>query len=220
MKSPLLQHVVHLNLAVVNMKPILKQYCQKRSEEFALISEERKVILKKIAAYVRYKENDPIQLLFVCTHNSRRSHLGQVWAKTAANFYGLTNVETFSGGTEVTAIHPNITNTLTHTGFDIAVTGDKENAIHHLIFDKADNAAICYSKLYDDEKNPSEGFGAIMTCDHADENCPFIPGAELRIALTYIDPKVSDGTSVQDETYLLRSTEIAREMLFLFSQCV
>jgi arsenate reductase len=201
------------------MKKVIKEFCEAKAKEFHLISDKRKSILVKIAAYINYKEAEPVNLLFVCTHNSRRSTFGQVWAKTAAHFYGITNVETYSGGTEVTAFHPNAINALLLTGFDMSEKGDPSNPKITMIFDKEENAAICFSKVFDDEANPKSNFGALMTCGHADENCPFIAGAELRIPLTYVDPKVSDGTPQMVETYKEISTEIAREMLYLFSLC-
>lgn len=199
------------------MKEKIKIYCEKRCKEFDQISDERKSTLAKIAAYVKYKENDPINLLFVCTHNSRRSMFGQIWSKVASRYFGFENVETYSGGTEVTAFHGNIELALLYIGFNMTVEGDNENAIHNLIFDKSTNASVCYSKLIDDSVNPSENFGAIMTCNHADQNCPFVLGSELRVSLPYTDPKSSDGTDKQMETYLKTSKEIATEMLYLFS---
>jgi arsenate reductase (thioredoxin) len=199
------------------MKKALEDFCAKRCEEFDGITEERKLILKKIAAYIKYKEEEPINLLFVCTHNSRRSIFGQVWAKVASHYFGLANVQTYSGGTEVTAFHANAFEALVCTGFDVKVEGDNENAIHFIIFDQLENAAICFSKLVDDTTNPSAQFGAIMTCNHADKNCPFVTGSELRVSLPYVDPKFSDNTDIQMETYLKTSKEIATEMLYLFS---
>ena len=57
-----------------------------------------------------------------------------------------------------------------------------------------------------------------MTCSHADENCPFIPGAEIRIPVRYDDPKAFDGTDLMEAKYLERSKEIATEMLYVFSK--
>ena len=57
-----------------------------------------------------------------------------------------------------------------------------------------------------------------MTCDQADENCPFILGCESRIPIRYNDPKEFDNTPQQADKYLERSIEIASEMLYIFSQ--
>jgi len=42
-------------------------------------------------------------------------------------------------------------------------------------------------------------------------------GSDKRIPITYEDPKKSDGTPQQSETYLERSLQIATEMKFVFS---
>lgn len=199
------------------MKDTIQQFCDKRSKEFDLIPEERKELIQKIAAYVKYKETDPVNLIFVCTHNSRRSMYGQIWAKVAAHYYGFNNVYTYSGGTEETAFHPNAIASLLKIGFDLVEAKDVDNPLYIVKFDDVSNACMCWSKKYDSPANPNENFGAVMTCSSADQNCPFIPGAELRIGLTYEDPKRSDGTSAMMETYAECSEIVCREMMYLFS---
>ena len=66
--------------------------------------------------------------------------------------------------------------------------------------------------------NPEKDFAAVMTCSHADEHCPFIPGATARIALTYDDPKDFDDTPLESEKYRERVMQIGREILYAFSQ--
>jgi arsenate reductase len=56
-----------------------------------------------------------------------------------------------------------------------------------------------------------------MTCSDAEENCPFIPGVELRIGTTYEDPKAYDNTLQQDTQYDTRCRQIALETLYVFS---
>jgi arsenate reductase len=75
-----------------------------------------------------------------------------------------------------------------------------------------------YSKLYDDAANAISGFAAVMTCSHADENCPYIAGAEARIPLRYEDPKAFDNTPEEAEKYDAHSLQIASEMLYVFSK--
>ena len=178
------------------------------------IPEERRATLAKIAEYIVDAEEP--ELVFICTHNSRRSHLGQVWAKVFADAYGFSQVKTYSGGTEETACHPNTLNALQSQGFDI-FTPEGENPKHELQYNDQGTKIICWSKKYDAPENPKDDFVAIMTCDSADQNCPLIPGAYLRIPCTYIDPKVSDGTDQQDATYKERSLQIASEMAWTFS---
>jgi arsenate reductase (thioredoxin) len=200
------------------MKSSVKNYCERRIAEFDLIPDERKEELRKLTAYLRFKEKDPIQLMFICTHNSRRSMFGQVWAKVAANYYGLSNVETYSAGTEETEIASNVVYTFMSLGFDLFVEGDDINSRHFFVFDTRENACICFSKTLDHRTLPKEDFGAIMTCTSADEACPMVPGAMLRISTPFEDPKHSDGTSEAQQTYRACSNQIAREMLYAFSK--
>jgi protein-tyrosine phosphatase/arsenate reductase len=200
------------------MKEEIESYCVERIKEFSLIPEERKVLLGKIAAYINYMrgEDSPIQLMYVCTHNSRRSHFGQIWAAVAADYYGIENVKTYSGGTEATALHGNAIYALLEVGFDLIAEDDSENSKFKILFGN-DKHTVCFSKVYDAPENPTEHFAAIMTCSDAEDNCPFIPGVDLRIATTYEDPKRFDGTDEQSEKYAERCAQIARECLYTFS---
>ncbi|MGG9972667.1 hypothetical protein ACQ33O_12820 [Ferruginibacter sp. SUN002] len=196
----------------------IEEHCNKLINQFDEISEERKLILQKIAAHIQTKldKNEAVQLVYVCTHNSRRSHFGQVWAAVAADFYGIKNVYTFSGGTEATAFNPNAINALVRTKFIVSKTTESNNPIYKVQFGE-DNFVTCFSKTYNDKENPANNFVAVMTCSDADENCPFITGCDLRIGTTYEDPKKFDGTPLQDEKYLERSNQIAVESLYIFS---
>lgn len=198
----------------------LKLFCDKLSNEFSEISEERKVLLENISKYIVTMKNEkkPINLVYICTHNSRRSHFGQVWAKVAAEYFHVNSVNTFSGGTEATAFHPNAINALKRLGFEItAITQDK-NPIYEVAYDSAKKPIVCFSKVYDDANNPQKEFAAIMTCSDAEENCPFIPGVDLRIGTTYDDPKTFDNTTMQDAKYDERCKQIALETLYVFSK--
>lgn len=186
----------------------------------ATITEPRKKILAKLSKYIQQKvnQNDSINLNFICTHNSRRSHLGQIWAQTLANFYQIENLKAYSGGTEATAVFPKIVETVKNQGFQIEVIEEGKNPLYTVYFDEDCDPVLCFSKIYDDIDNPESDFAAIMTCDSANEGCPFIPGANQRVAVTYEDPKNSDGTPQQDEVYRLKSLEIATELKYVFSQ--
>ncbi|KQC32353.1 protein tyrosine phosphatase [Nonlabens sp. YIK11] len=199
------------------MFPTLKQYIDQIGAN--TVPENRKEVLDQLAAYIIYqqKEDKPINLNFICTHNSRRSHLGQVWAQVMASYYKIPDVLTFSGGTETTAVFPMIIKTLESQHFKVTMVDESENPLYEAAYGK-DDALYLFSKAYDDESNPTEDFAAIMTCSQADEDCPLIVGADQRIAITYDDPKVSDGTDHQKQTYLERSLQIATEMKYVFSQ--
>ncbi len=182
------------------------------------ISEERKNILQPLVEFIQNKisKNEEIRLNFICTHNSRRSHLSQIWAQTMASFFGMKNVFCYSGGTEATAMFPKVAETLTNQGFEILKLSKTENPVYAVKFAENEHAIICFSKKYDDDFNPKSNFAAILTCDSADENCPFVYGAEARIPIKYKDPKSSDGTPEMNETYFNRSLEIATELKFVF----
>jgi protein-tyrosine-phosphatase len=201
------------------MNSDIRTYCEKRIQEFDAIPEQRKEVLKKIAAYVQQKRNtgNTAQLVFICTHNSRRSHFGQIWSAIAASWFHIDHVQTFSGGTEATAFHPNAIAALRRVGLRIEVSQPGQNPVYEIFFDDKVAPLTCFSKIYDDPSNPQEHFAAIMTCSDAEENCPFIPSVELRLATTYEDPKKSDGSDQQEFIYDERCQQIAREMLFVFS---
>ncbi len=199
----------------------IKERCTTLANNFKEIPAERKLLLEKIADYVKTKQanNKTVNLIYVCTHNSRRSHLGQVWAAVAAAYYGVGNVFTFSGGTEATAFNPNAIAALTAAGFIVKKTDESNNPVYEVLF-ADDKFTTCFSKVYNHEANPTQNFAAVMTCSDADENCPFIPGCDLRIGTTYNDPKAFDNTILQNEKYTERSNQIGMECLYVFSKVV
>ncbi|WP_396137879.1 low molecular weight phosphatase family protein [Flavobacterium sp.] len=185
-----------------------------------VVSEERKEILNPLIDYIQNKvnTNEEIRLNFICTHNSRRSHLTQIWAQTMAFHFGIKNVFCYSGGTEATAMFPKVAETLTNQGFEIQKISDSENPVYAIKFDENQHPIIGFSKSYFDDFNPKSNFGAIMTCNNADEGCPMVFGSEARFPIKYDDPKAFDGTEVMNEKYAERSLQIASELYFVFSQ--
>ncbi|VAW26010.1 Arsenate reductase thioredoxin-coupled, LMWP family [hydrothermal vent metagenome] len=190
------------------------------SLDVTTVSEERKQVLQPLIGYVQSKvtENKNINLNFICTHNSRRSHLAQVWAQTAAHFFNIKNTHCYSGGTEATALFPIIVKTLEQAGFEINKLSESENSLYSIKYAQDEHPVIGFSKTFDNLFNPQKKFAAIMTCSQASANCPFISGTEKRIPITYEDPKEFDNTPQQVEKYQERSNQIATEMLYVFSQ--
>ena len=184
------------------------------------ISDERKKVLLPLVNYIQEKINTDkaIRLHFICTHNSRRSHLSQIWAQTMAYHVGLKNVSCYSGGTEATAIFIKVLETLTSQGFQVLRLSENENPVVAVKFAANENPILCFSKTYDHPFNPSTQFGAVMTCSNADEGCPIVVGSEARFPIKYDDPKAYDGTPLQTEKYAEKSLDIAREMWWVFSQ--
>ena len=184
------------------------------------ISEERKKTLQPLIDFIqsKVKAQEPIHINFICTHNSRRSHLSQVWAQAIAHYLDMDKVYCYSGGTEATALFSMAAKTLESQGFEVNTLSEGKNPVYSIKF--ADNAhpVIGFSKTYDDAFNPKSNFVAIMTCSQADSGCPFIAGAEKRIPITYDDPKAFDDTPQQAEKYRERSIQIATELLYVFNK--
>ena len=184
------------------------------------ISKERREILQPLAQYIQSKTDtqEPIRINFICTHNSRRSHLSQVWAQTMAHYFNVRNVQCYSGGTESTALFPIVAQTLKNTGFQIETISEGKNPIYSIKYTENELPIIGFSKKLDDNFNPKSEFAAVMTCSQADGGCPFIAGAEKRIPITFEDPKAYDNTPLQTEKYQERSLQIATELFYVFSQ--
>ena len=182
------------------------------------ISNERKTILQELIDYIKEKinSNKDINLNFICTHNSRRSHLSQVWAQALAFYYNNHNVTTYSGGTEATALYQMAVQALETSGFKIKKISNTSNPIYSIKYADNEHPMIGFSKTYDDDFNPKSEFAAIMTCSSADQGCPIVLGAEKRIALTFEDPKAFDDTPIQKEKYIERSLQIATELKYVF----
>jgi arsenate reductase len=188
--------------------------------DFETITAERKIVLQPLIDFMQAKASNQqeIRLNLICTHNSRRSHLSQVWAQTAAAHFNIKNVFCYSGGTEATALFPMVAKTLERSGFKIKTIAAGNNPIYAIKYAKNEHPIIGFSKTYDDDFNPKSEFAAILTCSQADGGCPFIAGAEKRIPITFEDPKEFDNTPQQAEKYQERSLQIATEMFYVFSQ--
>lgn len=185
---------------------------------FGNISNERKEILQPLITFIQSKKdnNDTIRLNFICTHNSRRSHLSQIWATTMAYRFGVKNVFCYSGGTEATAMFPKVAETLMKQCFKVLKLSENQNPVYAIKYAEDEQPIICFSKVYNDNFNPKSHFGAVITCNSADENCPIVFGAEQRFPIKYDDPKVFDDTDLMDAKYEERSLEIAEEMFYVF----
>ena len=184
------------------------------------ISGDRKAVLQPLTDFIQSKvsNSQEIRINFICTHNSRRSHLSQVWAQTMANYFNINNVFCYSGGTEATALFPMAAETLRNSGFEVKTISEGNNPIYSIKYAQNAHPVIGFSKKLDDDFNPKSEFAAIMTCNSADEACPLVIGAEKRIPITFEDPKAFDNTPQQAEKYMERSLQIATELFYVFSQ--
>lgn len=183
------------------------------------LSAERKAVLQPLIDFVQGKisTGESVNLNFICTHNSRRSHLSQVWAQVAAYHFNMFQVSCYSGGTEETALFPFVASTLQRQGFEIYKLAEAGNPIYTIKYATDRVPIIGFSKRFDHPFNPSSNYAAVMTCSQADEGCPYIAGAEKRIAVTFEDPKLADHTPQQAAVYTARSLQIAAEMYYVFS---
>ncbi|WP_140938319.1 arsenate-mycothiol transferase ArsC [Sphingobacterium lumbrici] len=201
------------------MYPILSNTIQQLRWE-QTNTDDRKSALQPLIDFIQQKidSKQEINLTFICTHNSRRSHLSQVWAQVAASHFGIQRVFCYSGGTEETALFPKVAETLSNQGFNIFKINEGKNPLYAIKYCNNSLPIIGFSKKYDNPFNPVSDFAAIMTCSQADGGCPFITGAEKRIPITFEDPKISDNTSDQTKVYEERSLQIAIEMFYVFSK--
>lgn len=186
------------------------------------ISDERKQILNPVVEFIKdkKKKNEAIRLNFICTHNSRRSHLSQIWAQTMATYFGVQNVNCYSGGTEATAMFPKVAETLEKQGFEILKLSESTNPVYAVKYTANAHAVICFSKTYDHSFNPKSDYAAVMTCNNADVGCPVVLGAEARFPVKFNDPKAYDGTDLMDAKYAERSLEIAQELYYVFKNVI
>jgi hypothetical protein len=203
-----------------NLLPALRPYVEEVAGEVGTISPERKEVLNTIAADVtaRLEAGKSADLTFICTHNSRRSHMSQIWAATAAYYYGIDNVHTFSGGTQATACNCRTVAAMRRVGFDIEDATSGDNPIYLVRYATDKPVIRAYSKLYNADGNPKSDFIALMTCSVADKSCPVVQGAVSRYAIHYVDPRLCDDTPTETTAYNERCREIAREMFYIMSE--
>ena len=144
--------------------------------------------------------------------------MSQIWAQTAAYYYGLTRVSAFSGGTEVTACNCRTVTAMRRVGFDIEDATAGDNPLYLVRYAEHRPPIRTYSKLYNADANPKSDFIALMTCSSADKSCPVVRGSIARFAIHYTDPRLCDDTPTETTAYNERCREIAREMFYIMSQ--
>jgi len=199
--------------------PKVREYLDQRAGEFGQIEPERREVLDQFATFIREQnaKGQTPRLVFICTHNSRRSHMGQVWATAAAKMCGV-KIAAYSGGTEVTKFNPRAVAALERAGVHIEQTTDDEDPVYHVKVGEGVPSLACFSKKYGDPPNPKHDFAAIMTCDQADAQCPVVQGAIARFHTGYVDPKAADGTKDEQKAYDERCAQIAREVLYVMKE--
>jgi arsenate reductase len=199
-------------ISIKNMNHLISKF------SFSNVSIERKTILQPLIDFIQSKKgkNETTRLNFICTHNSRRSHLSQIWATTMGYHFQIKNIFCYSGGTGATALFPKVAETLAKQGFEVLKLSENANPVYAIKYAEDELPIICFSKVYNDRFNPKNHFGAVITCNSADENCPVVFGSEQRFPIKYDDPKTFDGTDLMNAKYAERSLEIAEEMFYVF----
>jgi arsenate reductase len=184
------------------------------------ISDRRKQELNELADFIPQQLGDKgvARLNFICTHNSRRSQFCQVWAHFFSKYFNIKHIEIFSGGTEVSACNSRTIDALKSAGFKVKESGKGENPIYEIRFAQEEEPIKLWSKVYMDGANPKSDFGAIMTCDSANEACPVVIGAAARFPIMYKDPKEFDDTAQEKAAYAERCMQIASEMRWVFDR--
>ena len=154
--------------------------------------------------------NGPIQLLFVCTHNSRRSQLSEALA--AHRWQEDSRITVRSCGTEQTACHPSTANALEDLGWEVQDQGNGRFQVQRDLTTRS-----LWSKTLDEVPRDLP-IVAMMTCAEADEACPAIVGAVARIPWRFPDPKIADGTPESRATYRTVAEAIARDLDALYHE--
>jgi len=205
----------------VSLLSKVETLCKELTTEFDQIPAARKAQLTSLSDYVRKKmeTKETPKLVVICTHNSRRSHIGQIWLAVAADYFQLPAIETFSGGTEATAFNIRAVNAFQKTGFEIAAAdATAENPRYQVSWKEGMKPYEAFSKKYEGAPNPKENFAAIMVCNSADKGCPVVTGCDFRLSLPFDDPKAFDDTDLEQAKYSERIRQIGREVLYSLSQ--
>lgn len=116
--------------------------------------------------------------LFICTHNSARSHMAEGFLNA---LYG-DRYSAFSAGTEPSKVNPYAVRVLQEIGIDIS-----------------DHRSKSVDEFVDQDLDY-----VVTVCDHAKEACLFFPGGRRAMHKGFQDPASAAGTE-QEKLALFRS---------------
>jgi arsenate reductase (thioredoxin) len=209
--------------------PKVRQHVESLTTSFDMIGETHRLAGQKLVDWIakNYRPANPLDVIVVCTGNSRRSILGATMGNIAAAYYGMPEVRFHSGGTAPTAFNARTVNTLKEIGIEVEPTGKEAargepstaNPVYRVRWGSPGETggpslgATEFSKHYGDPINPQQGFAALMVCGEADAACPFVKGASLRVSMPYLDPKIYDGGAYEPAKYAERRDDMGRMML-------
>ncbi len=206
----------------VRLNPELRKHAELLTTSFDMIDRDHIPGMEKLAEWIaeQWQPKSSLHVLTTCTGNSRRSILGATMGNFAAAYYGFDNVHFHSGGTLPSAFNKRTIATLMEIGFQIEPTGqeaDRGNAktpnpIYRVVWGK-DLESLEFSKMFKDKTNPQSGFAVILVCSEADAECQTVPGAAMRLSMTFIDPKLYDDGNLETKKYAERRDDIGRTFL-------
>ncbi len=214
--------------------PRVMEHAAFLTTSFDLIQPEHRSSGEKLVEWIvkNHRPGQNLDIIAVCTANSRRSLFAATMGNIAADYYGMPEIRFHSGGTAATAINARAINSLKAIGVEIEPTGkearrasaETENPMLLVRWGKAGSPGLPraetteFSKTYDDLANPQRGFAALVVCSEADAECPIVQGADVRISAHFLDPKYYDDGSYETAKYAERRDEIGRFMLSVMLQ--
>jgi arsenate reductase len=211
--------------------PKIRSHADYLTTSFDMIDETHRQAGGKLADWIakNYRPGQPLDVVVVCTGNSRRSIIGATMGNIAAAYYGMPEIRFHSGGTAPTAFNSRTVAALKEIGVEIEPTGKEAargepqtaNPVYRVRWGLSSEPgveAMEFSKRYDDPSNPQHGFAALMVCGEADAACPVVKGSALRVSMPYLDPKIYDGGAYESAKYAERRDDMGRLMLAVMMQ--
>ncbi len=215
--------------------PKVREHADSLTTSFDMIDETHRLAGRKLVDWIakNYRPGKPLDVVVVCTGNSRRSILGATMGNIAAAYYGMPEVRFHSGGTAPTAFNARTVNALKEIGVEVEPTGkeaargepqDGESGLSRPLGNARRNGR---RRRWKRRSFPStttirpirkQGFAALMVCGEADAACPFVKGAALRVSMPYLDPKIYDGGAYESAKYAERRDDMGRLMLSVMMQ--
>ena len=185
-----------------NMEPVFNKFFS-RIDSFNP-NQKRKKRLDNIASVINENLNKTRSIVFLCTHNSRRSQICEVWGKVFAEIYRK-KININSAGAFKTVVHSQVYESIVKCG--LVVDNKKE-----IFFDK--KKFKLNSKTID--SLTMKNFIAVMTCSNAEKSCPNDPRSIRNIKMFFNDPRIYDETDKMSREYLNTTIYIAEELNYIF----
>lgn len=130
-----------------------------------------------------------LNVMFLCTGNSCRSQMAEGWARALKGDV----IEAYSAGIETHGLNPNAVKVMAEAGVDISKQTSKNvSTLLHIPFDYV-----------------------VTVCGHANENCPFFPGAAKVVHVGFQDPPAM-AKLVEDEEEKLNCYRRVRDEIRKF----